>query len=470
MEVVSTVASLVALTKDIAKVSDRLVRHFRDAPKELVRLRNQSSLVFLELTYLERLTNIELSHNILPAEELQLMHHAIHIENNDITSIHESLCERAKVTVGKPPVSTRLAWALFDRKSVDDVFEQLERVENRLICVMQLASFFQQQGTNDLVLAAKEADVESTNVFRHNYSFVLGAFWNTLLKCQVELTTSNNEYQRAYELYERLPTPSLTGKMVVLVTLSMRRIWGFLPNVSVICGGLNFVNIIPVDSEIVGACQRGDLVAVQTLFSEMEAAPNDMIAERETLVSVAIQSGSTRLIRFLIEAGAPVQSYDSLLQWTSWVNSNPLTEDNFSEQHGGDNLTLLESSSAPKESMGKRCISKDVYGWAVLHRAAAWGTADDVNILLRFGTMQSLRSRRLSWTPLICAVAHKNIETLQALCNPRIERGICEEQDLRGWDLLHIAVGYVNLEAVPYLLEKGVDPEAQAHAHQAMCL
>lgn len=140
MEVVGTVASLIALTKDLAGVSDSLVRHFRDAPKEIVRLQNQSSLVLLELTYLGRLSNVELLDTVLPTEELQLMHHAIQIAKNDITSIHQSLSERAKVKVGKPPVSTRLAWALFDRKSVDDILGQLERVENRLICVLQLVN------------------------------------------------------------------------------------------------------------------------------------------------------------------------------------------------------------------------------------------------------------------------------------------------------------------------------------------
>lgn len=145
----------------------------------------------------------------------------------------------------------------------------------------------QTQQTNELILAAKEAAIESTIAFRHNYTLVLADFWKNVLQCEVELTTSNNEYQRAYEIYVILPIPSFTGRMAVQATLSMRRAWGFLPNISVLCGGLNFVNIIPIDSKIVAACRRGDVVAVQTLFSEKKAAPNDMTTERETLVGVS---------------------------------------------------------------------------------------------------------------------------------------------------------------------------------------
>lgn len=111
--------------------------------------------------------------------------------------------------------------------------------------------------------------------------------------------------------------------------------------------------------------------------------------------------------------------------------------------------------------------TQDAYGWTVLHRAAAWGTAVDVEILLRMGTMLGLRTRNLSWTPLMCSVANDNPETLKELCGSETGHLMAEERDLRGWSLLHIAVAYGGFKTIPYLLEIGVDLQAASDA--TMC-
>jgi hypothetical protein len=114
--------------------------------------------------------------------------------------------------------------------------------------------------------------------------------------------------------------------MAFVLSFSLRRLAGYLPNISVLGGGLRFLNLVPVESEIVAACQRGDILAVRNLFAEKKAAPNDMSVADRTLLFVsytkplrtsmyssdalqyATQSGSTDLVRFLINAGAPIQS------------------------------------------------------------------------------------------------------------------------------------------------------------------
>jgi hypothetical protein len=113
--------------------------------------------------------------------------------------------------------------------------------------------------------------------------------------------------------------------MAIVMSFTMRRIWGMCPNISVLGGGLNFVNMVPRDAEIVEACKKGDLLAVRDLFSQRKAAPNDMTADDRTLLFVstmrmahclilttskyAAQGGSAELVRFLVNAGAPVRSY-----------------------------------------------------------------------------------------------------------------------------------------------------------------
>jgi ankyrin repeat protein len=92
--------------------------------------------------------------------------------------------------------------------------------------------------------------------------------------------------------------------------------------------------------------------------------------------------------------------------------------------------------------------------------AAAWGTAADVRRLLQMNASAESRTYKLAWTPLFCAVCFKNIGTLQELWNDGDELEVKEQQDVRGWNLLHVAVGYGKFEAVPYLLEQGVSLEA----------
>jgi ankyrin repeat protein len=72
------------------------------------------------------------------------------------------------------------------------------------------------------------------------------------------------------------------------------------------------------------------------------------------------------------------------------------------------------------------------------------------------------KTHNLEWTPIFCAVCFSNLETLQELwllhCSPNLP----QLTDLRGWNLLHVAVGAGNFDAVPFLLEKGVDPNAKS--------
>lgn len=115
--------------------------------------------------------------------------------------------------------------------------------------------------------------MESMTAFRHRYTVALAEYWRHVLGSYFILTTSQNEFQLAYEFYTRIPIP---GRMAFILSLSLRRMSGILPNISVMDGGLNFFNIVPIESEIVKACRRGDRVVVQNLFREKKAAPNDI--------------------------------------------------------------------------------------------------------------------------------------------------------------------------------------------------
>jgi ankyrin repeat protein len=106
--------------------------------------------------------------------------------------------------------------------------------------------------------------------------------------------------------------------------------------------------------------------------------------------------------------------------------------------------------------------AQDECGWTALHRAAAFGTLEDVRALLRLQASIDVQTYNLNWTPLFCAVCFGNLEIIQDLwpCykNPS------QVKDLRGWNLLHVAAGAGRFKIMPFLLEKGVDLLSVSHS------
>lgn len=97
--------------------------------------------------------------------------------------------------------------------------------------------------------------------------------------------------------------------------------------------------------------------------------------------------------------------------------------------------------------------AQDRKGWTAIHRAAAFGTTEDIRALSRMGAALDIRTNNLSWTPVFAAVCYNNLETLQAILE--IEPPDKDATDLRGWTLLHVAVGAGSFDVIPELLRLG---------------
>jgi ankyrin repeat protein len=97
-----------------------------------------------------------------------------------------------------------------------------------------------------------------------------------------------------------------------------------------------------------------------------------------------------------------------------------------------------------------------------MHRAAAYGNAFDVETLIRRGAKYALKTFKLLWTPIFCAVQFGNLSTFNTLLE--YEPDILNHRDIRGWTLLHIAVNAKQTEVVRLLLLMGADPHARTFA------
>lgn len=138
MEVVGTVAAVITLAKDIAAISDSLVRDIRHAPQELIQCCNQIALISLELMYIERLQKADMFKSLLPTDEVRLLLQAMQIAKNDIIAIQDKLSSYKDRMKTKSSVSSRLSWALFDRKSAEGTLDQMQRIESRMALLLGL--------------------------------------------------------------------------------------------------------------------------------------------------------------------------------------------------------------------------------------------------------------------------------------------------------------------------------------------
>ena len=102
---------------------------------------------------------------------------------------------------------------------------------------------------------------------------------------------------------------------------------------------------------------------------------------------------------------------------------------------------------------------QSVKGWTILHRAAAYGNAEDIDYLLRYGGDASIRTNAFFWPPIFVAATFGNLETFRVLAN--IYTGqLATDTDRVGWTLLHHSVYGRNIDIMSYLLQHGSCPHA----------
>jgi ankyrin repeat protein len=105
---------------------------------------------------------------------------------------------------------------------------------------------------------------------------------------------------------------------------------------------------------------------------------------------------------------------------------------------------------------------QDIDGWSAMHRAAAFGTGEDIAALVKRGSSVSLLTW-MNWMPIRCAVRFENIDTFLELVK-YLQPSFVEEKDVRGWTLLHEAASMGSSSMLQLILQYGADPHATSIA------
>ncbi|KAH7064294.1 ankyrin repeat-containing domain protein [Paraphoma chrysanthemicola] len=494
MDPVSAVASittLVALAKEIATITTDVVNGVRSAPQELAQVQNNACLIFLNLKCMETALNQADGVRALDSDEAWIWHQALTVAKHNMTFIHEECKLLIQRRAGG---KSRLVWAILEKKKAEGYLSQLQHTQNSLGVILQVISvkltfkvFSQGDQRNKKLGSLRQlqpADptwqrVTSSRSPRNLSVIRLSEFWRWLLACELFVLMSSSASQKRYDCYVRLTIPVIMGKVAIMMALSFQRPANTWSNLVIFGGRLHAVRYISEESDAVVACKKGDTLAVRDLFESGKASPNDMSVEGKSLIWYATQGGSIDLVEYLIDRGGTVTpgGFLAAAYWGQPAIARLCLRTGIDIEVMASNghtaaLCLFGSSrirgsqSEFIELLGSKSFSlfdaHDSCGWTALHRAAAFGTREDVNALLRMKASANVLTYNLQWTPLSCAVCFGNVDAMQELWG-------CYENpsamtDLRGWNLLHIAAGAGRFGAIPFLLDHGVDVKAGSKA------
>ena len=160
----------------------------------------------------------------------------------------------------------------------------------------------------------------------------------------------------------------------------------------------------------------------------------------------AFLRGRLDMARYLIKAGADVEHVDgdgfSVLSYL-WVVEEPVKD-------AADFLRLCSAKGFDAVN------STDDRGWAPFHRAAAIGTAEDIEAFVQLGASLDIRTEWYGWTPLFFAASHDNVDTFEAIVR-HSPPDVYQALDGDGWNLLHIAVYFGAPNVMRLVLARGID-------------
>ena len=161
--------------------------------------------------------------------------------------------------------------------------------------------------------------------------------------------------------------------------------------------------------------------------------------------------GNVPIIRLLLNAGADLE-YQNMRTW-------------YSVSHLWDPIRPTHMSTS---EILELCTSQgfsgwnetDVRGWSPLHRAAAYGSGEDIrNLQYKGANFHNYTTDHL-WGPITCAVWNSNVSTFDALMKILPVAEIMGFRDTRGWSLLHCAAQNGCEHIMKALIGIGVDCEA----------
>ncbi|KAF2224969.1 ankyrin repeat-containing domain protein [Elsinoe ampelina] len=398
----------------------------------------------------------------------------------------------------------KLRWALKDKLAVDALAAKLRETESSLQTILQLEqnrisrtmwSVLLRQSTSIDRIEKQQAsnhEVIQTMIMNHRHP----AGMTGMVQVDIESVNPEDDLE-CVQLSKPLPQldrPGFSAQLVIhpqgrrnsmtlrmtafskIYTASFKVFW---PSLS-FCVALRSQNIVPMDSAIIQACTTGNFKQARHLLANGSAQVSDMSSDHWPILDYAIQGGSCRIVQLLLDHGAdPNMTYDQSsmspiqsafmhgrLDMARHLISAGADIDHV-DRDGFSALSYLWVVDQPLDNSAdfvRMCSAAefdavnavDSRGWAPLHRAAAIGTAGDIDEFVKLGASTGLRTQWYGWTPLFFAASHDNVATFTSLVQ-HSQIDIRDYLDGDGWNLLHCAVYFGAPKIMRLLVGGGID-------------
>ncbi|KAL2837970.1 ankyrin repeat-containing domain protein [Aspergillus pseudoustus] len=200
------------------------------------------------------------------------------------------------------------------------------------------------------------------------------------------------------------------------------------------------------------AIEGGSLEVVQFLHSVGANVNSPSGRFQSSPLEWAFNHRQLEIARFLLSCGAEID----YLCTRGWTAVQHLYWPSRTWRSGHSSTQFLSMLCAQSFS---EFNTQDAAGAAAIHRAASWGTAEDVRSLLQVGASPSVRTPGRGWTPAFYAASCNNVGALRELAACQ-SGGFLEHLDNKGRTMLHVALKTKSSDAVRFVLAQGADPHA----------
>ncbi|KAI9665519.1 MAG: hypothetical protein M1831_001661 [Alyxoria varia] len=526
MEALGCIASIVTLPEAALRSCEktkRLTRSLRSGTWERQALANKIELIFHSLNHIQKLLR-------LGQKAIKLSDEALKVTEGAISGTRRALADLQKAVPyhqEKLRFAESLKWAFISQDQAQVFLAKLRDAETDLLLCLQMLNMdiaisqkcatrscvkpCPEESTQALTMHAGITDpasckapvsrshmggaLQSSDQLVPNPTLSFENWFAAWGLNQLSLSISQHTDARYMGAKLVLILPLLRRKIAILFEIVIQRPRMTWTNFHLHEGNLVARTVIPEQHPAVHAIKSKDVVALQGLLKARAVFPNSMTPDGLTLLAYAIESGDLNVVRRLITEGADIRSSFqdhsvSPLQWAISKNQEQVARLLLSQGADMDHVDAAGWTTLfylwPRRNDDFLCgpsrvhliemllardyhdlNSRDELGQTALHRAAIFGSGDDVRTLVRFGA-ESVCSSQERWTPLHFATGRNNPDTIEALVQDPCLADDINKQDWRGWTPLHLAAMHRCIETSRLLLQSGADPSLKSFATSYM--